>query len=139
MRTEPELAAALKMTRPSSVRAAMFRLSALTGWTSLPYLPSIRHQTLILCGDDDPVTPHVNHRVMARLIPSARLHTVRGGGHLVLLDSAHEVGPVISAFLHGTNEQLVPRAARGIPSPRSAHLSPEPRAASAAQLQRRRA
>jgi hypothetical protein len=29
--------------------------------------------------DDDPVTPHVNHRVMARLIPSARLHTVKGG------------------------------------------------------------
>lgn len=71
MRTEPDLAAALKMSRPSSVRAVMFRLSALAGWTSLPYLRSIRHQALIVCGDDDPVTPHVNHRVMAALIPSA--------------------------------------------------------------------
>ncbi len=110
MRTEPELAAALKMTCPSSVRAAMFRLSALAGWTSLPYLPSIRHPTLILCGDDDPVTPHVNHRVMARLIPSARLHTVNGGGHLVLVDSAPEIGPVITAFLRGANER--PTASR---------------------------
>lgn len=106
MRTEPELAAGLKMTKPGSLRAAAFRLSALAGWTSLHRLPSIRHETLVLCGDDDPVTPHVNHRVMARLIPSARLHTVAGGGHLVLLDSAHEVGPLITAFLHGGNKQM---------------------------------
>ena len=105
MRTEPELGAGLKMSKPGSLRAAAFRLSALAGWTSLHRLPSIRHETLVLCGDDDPVTPHVNHRVMARLIPSARLHTVEGGGHLALLDSAHQVGPVISAFLHGGHER----------------------------------
>jgi len=44
--------------------------------------------------------------VMARLIPSARLHTVQGGGHLVLLDSAHEVGPLITAFLRGGHERM---------------------------------
>jgi len=101
MRTDPDLAAGLKMNKPRSRRARLFRLSALAGWTSLPHLPSIRHETLVLCGDDDPVTPHLNHRVMARLIPSARLHTVAGGGHLVLLDSAREVGPVITTFLRG--------------------------------------
>jgi poly(3-hydroxyoctanoate) depolymerase len=111
MRTEPELAAGLKMSKPGSLRAAAFRLSALAGWTSLLHLPSIRHQTLVLCGDDDPVTPHVNHRVMARLIRSARLHTVDGGGHLVLLDSAHQVGPVITAFLRGGNERMETEAA----------------------------
>ncbi len=52
------------------------------------------------------MTPHVNHRVMAKLIPSARLHTVEGGGHLVLLDSAHEVGPLITAFLRGGEERM---------------------------------
>ena len=111
MRTEPELAADFKISKPGSLRAAAFRLSALAGWTSLHRLPSIRHETLILCGDDDPVTPHVNHRVMARLIPSARLHTVAGGGHLVLLDSAHEVGPLITAFLHGRNKRIELQAA----------------------------
>jgi poly(3-hydroxyoctanoate) depolymerase len=111
MRTEPELAAGLKMTKPGSLRAAAFRLSALAGWTSLPHLRSIRHETLVLCGDDDPVTPHVNHRVMARLIPSALLHTVHGGGHLVLLDSAHQVGPLITAFLHGEDKRVEPKAA----------------------------
>ena len=111
MRTEPELAAGLKMSKPGSLRAAAFRLSALAGWTSLHRLPSIRHETLVLCGDDDPVTPHVNHRLMARLIPSARLHTVEGGGHLVLLDSAHKVGPLITAFLHGGHERRELQAA----------------------------
>jgi pimeloyl-ACP methyl ester carboxylesterase len=53
----------------------------------------------------------VNHRLMARLIPSARLHTVKGGGHLVLLDSAHEVGPLITAFLHGENKRVELQAA----------------------------
>ena len=57
------------------------------------------------------MTPHVNHRLMARLIPSARLHTVKGGGHLVLLDSAHEVGPLITAFLHGANKRVELQAA----------------------------
>jgi pimeloyl-ACP methyl ester carboxylesterase len=111
MRTEPELAAGFKMSKPGSLRAAAFRLSALAGWTSLHRLPSIRHQTLVLCGDDDPVTPHANHRLMARLIPSARLHTVEGGGHLVLLDSAHQVGPLITAFLHGGNKRAELQAA----------------------------
>ena len=111
MRTEPELAADFKMSKPRSFRAAAFRLSALAGWTSLLHLPSIRHETLVLCGDDDPVTPHVNHRTMARLIPSARLHTVKGGGHLVLLDSAHEVGPVITSFLHRGHERAELKAA----------------------------
>jgi hypothetical protein len=36
---------------------------------------------------------------MAALMPRARLHVAAGGGHLVLLDSAHQVGPVITRFL----------------------------------------
>jgi pimeloyl-ACP methyl ester carboxylesterase len=48
---------------------------------------------------------------MARLIPSARLHTVKGGGHLVLLDSAREVAPVITSFLHRGHERAELKAA----------------------------
>jgi pimeloyl-ACP methyl ester carboxylesterase len=33
------------------------------------------------------------------LIPDARLHIVRGGGHLFLLEQADGVGPVIAEFL----------------------------------------
>jgi len=80
--------------------AALYRMAPLFGWTSLPWLCAIGQPALVIAGDDDPVTPLVNHRIIASLMPGATLHTVRGGGHLVLLDSAHHVGPVISRFLH---------------------------------------
>jgi len=31
----------------------------------------------------------------------ATLRVVKGGGHLVLLDSAEQIGPVITSFLRG--------------------------------------
>jgi poly(3-hydroxyoctanoate) depolymerase len=99
LRKEPELVRSMHIRRPTDTMAALYRMAPLFGWTSLPCLWTIRHPTLIIAGDDDPVTPLVNHRVMAALIPRARLHTVRGGGHLVLLDSADQVGPVIADFL----------------------------------------
>jgi pimeloyl-ACP methyl ester carboxylesterase len=74
-------------------------MAPLFGWTSLPWLWTIRHPALVIAGDDDPVTPLVNHRIIAAMMPQARLHTVAGGGHLALLDSADQVGPVITSFL----------------------------------------
>ena len=61
-------------------------------------------RTLVLAGNDNPVTPLVNHRVMAALIPQARLHVAAGGGHLVLIDSADQIGPVITGFLRQDRE-----------------------------------
>jgi poly(3-hydroxyoctanoate) depolymerase len=101
LRQEPELVRTMHIRRPDNALTAMYRLAPLFGWTSLPCLWTIRNPTLVIAGDDDPVTPLVNHRVIAALVPRARLHIVRGGGHLVLLDSAPEVGPVITSFLHG--------------------------------------
>jgi poly(3-hydroxyoctanoate) depolymerase len=99
LRKEPELVRSMHIRRPTDTMAALYRMAPLFGWTSLPCLWSIRHPTLVIAGDDDPVTPLVNHRVIAALIPRARLHAVHGGGHLVLLDSADQVGPVIADFL----------------------------------------
>jgi poly(3-hydroxyoctanoate) depolymerase len=108
MRTEPELVRSMHIRRPTDPLAALYRMAPLFGWTSLPWLWAIRQPTLVIAGDDDPVTPLINHRVIATLIPRARLHIVRGGGHLVLLDSAHQVGPLVTSFLRGD------RAARDV-------------------------
>ena len=99
LRSRPDLVESLHFSRPSGVRAALSRAFPLWAWTSLPWLPAIFQPTLIVGGDDDPITPLVNHRIMARLIPRARLHIVRGGGHLVLLDSPEIVAPEIVEFL----------------------------------------
>ena len=99
LRAEPELVRSMHIRRPTDTLAALYRMAPLFGWTSLPWMWAIGQPTLVVAGDDDPVTPLVNHRVIAALIPRARLHRVAGGGHLVLLDSAAQVAPVITSFL----------------------------------------
>ena len=70
------------------------------GWSSLPALPFLRQPTLILAGSDDPIIPLVNARLMRCLLPDARLH-VYDDGHLGLVTSADELGPLVSEFLRG--------------------------------------
>ncbi len=115
LREEPELMSALHVSRPSSMRHAFFRMVPLWGWSSLPFLWAIKQPTLIVAGDDDPVTPLVNHKVMATMIPKATLHTVKGGGHMVLLDSPERVGPVITRFLRGEDDAATPTKRRPLP------------------------
>lgn len=99
LRAQPGLVRSMHIRRPDDTLAALYRMAGLFGWTSLPWMWTIGAPTLVLAGDDDPVTPLANHRVIAALIPRARLHTVPGGGHLMLLDSPAQLAPVITSFL----------------------------------------
>ena len=78
------------------------QLLAIAGWTSLPWLHLLRARTLIISGDDDPLVPVFNARLLAALIRRSTLHVVRGGGHLWLLDHGAESAGVIEEFLLGT-------------------------------------
>ncbi len=79
-------------------RGYLYQLTAAAGWTSVPFLPWLRQPTLILAGDDDPLIPLVNARMMHRLIRDSRLH-VYHGGHLALVTEAAELAPVVDGFL----------------------------------------
>ncbi len=100
MRRHPEQAAQVLRARSDSgsMRGYLYQLLAIGGWTSLHALPLIRQPTLVLSGDDDPLIPTVNARILARGIPNARLHMYRGG-HLALVTEAAELAPVVDAFL----------------------------------------
>jgi poly(3-hydroxyalkanoate) depolymerase len=100
MRTHPERAAQVlhSATRLGPRRGYYYQLAASTGWSSLPFLKLIRQPTLIVAGDDDPIVPVVNARIMARLLPDARLH-VYSGGHIALVTESDELAPVIEKFL----------------------------------------
>jgi pimeloyl-ACP methyl ester carboxylesterase len=50
-------------------------------------------------GDHDPSVPLRNARLLATRIPNARLHVVKGGGHLFLLDEPENVAGAIRGFL----------------------------------------
>ena len=99
-REHPELVAATMHNgnRVGPPRGYLYQLTASAGWTSLPFLPLLRQRTLILAGDDDPIIPLVNARLMKLLIPHSRLH-VYHGGHLGLVTEAAELAPVVDSFL----------------------------------------
>ena len=102
IRREPALyrqQAEARLGRPPSVRGYSYQLWAISRWSSLPFLARLRQPTLVVSGDDDPIVPVANARLLAARIPGARLHVERGGGHLLLLDDSAAVAPVIARFL----------------------------------------
>ena len=100
---DPSLIHQLGLIRPIDGSTYHRQLWATIGWSSLPWLHSIRHETLILHGDDDPVIPFVNARLMNRLLPNATLHPVENGGHLYLYTRPKLLGPQIGEFLSAAN------------------------------------
>jgi poly(3-hydroxyalkanoate) depolymerase len=98
-RRDPDSSAAVRFEHPPSLSGYAHQLYAGLGWTSMFWLHRITAPTLVLAGDDDPIVPVSNGRLLAARIPDARLHVVRGGGHLFLLEQPNELGPVIAEFL----------------------------------------
>jgi pimeloyl-ACP methyl ester carboxylesterase len=99
---EPEVLraqAAARRSHPPSPLGYACQLFAAAGFSSLPWVHRLRQPTLIVAGDEDPVTPLRNARQLARLIPGARLHVVAGGGHLFLLDQPGDGVPPIRDLL----------------------------------------
>jgi len=100
LRTSPELVREhLRHVRWSSDYGYYLQLIAGFGWSSLPWLRFLRQSTLVMAGTDDPIVPVANARILARLIPDARLVTIEDG-HLFLLTSASESAEIISEFLN---------------------------------------
>jgi len=78
-----------RLTHSVNWMGYLFQQLALIGWSSLPFFPLVRQQTLILAGDDDPLVPLVNARLMASLIPRSRVRVLKDG-HLFLFSRGAE-------------------------------------------------
>jgi poly(3-hydroxyalkanoate) depolymerase len=94
-------------SRVGSPRGYLYQLLAGAGWTSLPFLPLLRQPTLLLSGDDDPLIPLANAKLLRLLIPHSRLH-VYHGGHLGLVTEAAELAPAVDEFLTAADPDTVP-------------------------------
>jgi poly(3-hydroxyalkanoate) depolymerase len=107
LREKPELIQQLfdSHSRLASRRGYLLQLLAAAGWTSLPFLPLIRQPTLVLAGDDDPIIPLANAKILTRLIPRARLE-VYHDGHLALVSRADELAPAVATFLRPRTTHL---------------------------------
>lgn len=88
-----------RAARPPSARGYWYQMWAASTWSSWAWLHTLQQPTLLMAGDRDQVVPAVNARLMAGLLPDARLRTWPDGGHMLLLDSAAQVAPVLEEFL----------------------------------------
>ena len=75
------------------------QLYAISFWTGLPWLWQLSQPTLVLVGDDDPIVPVINGRILARIIPNARLEIIHGGGHLFPLERPTQIAAIVAGFL----------------------------------------
>jgi poly(3-hydroxyalkanoate) depolymerase len=99
-KTDPDgLTSALRKARISPLSMGfLYQNTAALGFTTLPLLPLIRQRTLVLTGDDDPIIPVANGRILAAGIPHATLH-VYHGGHVELATRPTLLTPLITSFL----------------------------------------
>jgi poly(3-hydroxyalkanoate) depolymerase len=76
----------------------VYQLLAISGWTSVLWLPSLEQPTLIVMGSDDPIVPLVNGRILATLIPNSRLE-VMSCGHLFIVTMPGETASLFRRFI----------------------------------------
>ena len=85
--------------KPPSPRGYMYQLLCMLGWTSLPALPFLKSETLIMMGEDDQIVRPINGQILKAMIPNSRIEMIKGGGHLFLLTHADESVALIRKFL----------------------------------------
>lgn len=88
-----------RFSEPPTMRGYNDQLYAISFWTGLPWLWQLPQPTLVLAGDDDPIVPAINGRILARVIPDAQLEIIHGGGHLFLLERPTEIAALVAEFL----------------------------------------
>ena len=89
-----------RRSHPPAADGYTMQLLGIFGWSSWHFLRCIPHETLVIAGDDDPLVPVANARMLAERIPNATLEIVAGAGHLLLWDDPENLGRRISAFLN---------------------------------------
>jgi poly(3-hydroxyoctanoate) depolymerase len=85
--------------RAGDKKGYLYQLMAGIGWTSFFWLGQIKVPTLILMGENDPIVPLVNGKIMASRMPNATVETVPCG-HMFVLTQAEIVADRIEAFIH---------------------------------------
>ncbi|HEU0202626.1 MAG TPA: poly(3-hydroxyalkanoate) depolymerase [Burkholderiaceae bacterium] len=83
---------------PPRGRGYLYQLLAGMGWTSLFWLRLLRQPTLVIGGNDDPIIPLINAKLLALLIRKSRLHVV-DDGHLFVVGRAQDAARAVSQFL----------------------------------------
>ena len=94
-----EVRAMMLAQRPEGAILALHALASRPD--ARPTLPRIRAPTIVLVGQDDPVTPPDASKAMAAAIPGASYHAVQGAAHLAPMERPGEVAEALVAWARG--------------------------------------
>lgn len=95
----------------SAVLEGDFR--ACDAFDAMHEIAAIRTPTLVICGEDDRMTPVKYARFLQHQIPGAEITTIPGAGHMVMLEKPAEFNRALSTFLEGHLERHVGQPSRG--------------------------
>jgi pimeloyl-ACP methyl ester carboxylesterase len=102
-RERPELVARVEQqilaTSPRGIVDGLMGLSARADSTAT--LAGVRVPTLVVCGEEDVLTPPADARRLAQAIAGSRLEILPGSGHLPSLEVPQDFTRVLRAFLDG--------------------------------------
>ena len=96
---QEKLAASILSNPPAGLANALLGMGARAD--SRPELRAIHVPTLIVCGEEDMVTPPADSKAMAESIPDSTLVLVPRAGHLANLEDPEAVNAALLAFLAG--------------------------------------
>ena len=77
----------------------LYQMAALAGWSSVLCLPLLNTPTLVLMGQKDPIIPLANGRLLATLIPQARLEVIGDAGHLFIFSHMQQCVQHLQSFM----------------------------------------
>ena len=63
------------------------------------HLPTLRCPVLVLCGEDDQLTPPDKSRAIAALVPQARLQMLPRCGHMLTMEQPDAVNELLAGWL----------------------------------------
>lgn len=101
-RTDPEaadIAFANRETHKPSLLGYAAQLCASATYSAWQLGAFIGAPTMVIAGDQDPIIPTINQKILNKLVPGSRLHLVEGAGHLLLIDRPADSATAIEAFL----------------------------------------
>ena len=75
-----------------------YQLMAIMGWTSWHYLPKLNIPALVLMGEDDPIVPVANGRILASRLKHGKLE-IMPCGHLFMVTMPEETAERVERFI----------------------------------------
>jgi 3-oxoadipate enol-lactonase len=85
----------------SRIDPAAYRIGADAVWLAdqRDRAAEIRVPTLVVCGDQDPITPPALSHELTAVIPGARMELIAGAGHLTNLEKPETFNAIVGQFI----------------------------------------